>query len=235
MCTGFIKKGKDTVFGFNMDLPDGIWDFKIYPKKDMFYVGIKVNGKVYKTHGVNVKGQFANLPYMNAPECGQFRRGRKYYRLDLLVNNYISGKTDYQDVRNITETKMIVNLPECSMHALFGDSSGHMLLVEPGFKARELNGNYAVISNFPISVKPEDLVPEKYGWYGMDRYQKAEEILAKADDSFSLTEGMNVLEAVSQTRYAPTRVSFVYSVNTHTIRYALERNYTEAKEYQLSQ
>ena len=44
MCTGFIKKGNDVVFGFNMDLSDGLWDFKVYPKKDMFYVGFKVGG-----------------------------------------------------------------------------------------------------------------------------------------------------------------------------------------------
>ena len=234
MCTGFIKQGKDTIFGFNMDLPDGLWDFKVYPKKDMFYVGIKVNGKVYKTHGVNAKGQFANMPYMNAPECGKYRRGKDYRRLDLLVNDYISGKLDYQDVRKITETKIIVNVPECSMHTLFGDSNGHMLLVEPGFKAEEQTGDHSVISNFPILEKPENLVPENDGWYGVDRYQKAEDMLAKADASFGLTEGMKVLEAVSQTLYAPTRVSFVYSVNTHTVRYALERNYTDAKEYQLS-
>ncbi len=63
MCTGFIKRGRDIFFGFNMDLSDGLWDFQVYPKKDMFYVGIKVNGKVYKTHGVNSSGQFANMPY----------------------------------------------------------------------------------------------------------------------------------------------------------------------------
>ena len=74
MCTGFIKKGKDITFGFSMDLPDGLWDFKIYPKKDIFYIGIRVKGKIYKVHGVNSKGQFANMPYMNAPECRKYRK-----------------------------------------------------------------------------------------------------------------------------------------------------------------
>ena len=56
MCTGFIKKGKDITFSFSMDLPDGLWDFKIYPKKDIFYIGIRVKGTIYKVHGVNSKG-----------------------------------------------------------------------------------------------------------------------------------------------------------------------------------
>lgn len=234
MCTGFIKKGRDIIFGFNMDLPDGLWDYKVYPKKDMFYIGMKVNGRIYKVHGVNVQGQFANMPYMNAPERGQYRRGKEYRRLDLLVDDYISGKRDYPDILNIVQTHKTVNVPGCSMHTLFGDSKGHMLLVEPGFKAEELAGDHAVISNFPIQEKPESLVPEKYGWYGLDRFRTAGEMLRQAEEPFGLTEGMKVLEAVSQTQYAPTRVSFVYSVNTHTVRFALEREFAAAKEYRLS-
>ena len=76
MCTGFIKKGKDIVFGFNMDLPDGLWDFQVYPEKDVFYVGMKVNGRVWRSHGVNARGNFANMPYMNAPERGKIPEGR---------------------------------------------------------------------------------------------------------------------------------------------------------------
>ena len=234
MCTGFIKKGKDVIFGFNMDLPDGLWEFKVYPKKDMFYVGIRAKGRIYKTHGVNGRGQFANMPYMNAPERGQYQRGKTYRRLDLLVDDYISGKRDYADILNTVRTHRIVNAPDCSMHTLFGDAEGHMLLVEPGFPAEERSGDHAVISNYPILGRPEDLVPEKKGWYGMDRYRTAEELLRQADDSFGLDQGMKVLESVSQSRNAPTRVSFVYSVNTHILRYALERDYTNAKEYQLT-
>lgn len=233
MCTGFIRKGKDIIFGFNMDLPDGLWDFQVYPKKDMFYVGIRVGRKIYKVHGVNALGQFGNMPYMNDMERGKYRRGKEYRRLDLLVHNYIGGKLDYRSLLEEAGTHRIVNLPDCSMHTLFGDAQGHMLLAEPGFAAKELTGDYAVISNFPIQEKPEDLVPEKYGWYGMDRYRTAEEILRQAGGSFGLAEGMKVLEAVSQVQYAPTRVSFVYSVNTHMLRYALERDFAGAKEYRL--
>ncbi len=235
MCTGFIKRGGDIVFGFNMDLPDGLWDYRVCAKRDMFYVGIKARGRVYKVHGVNAKGQFGNMPYMNAPERGQYRRGRTYRRLDLLVNDYISGKLDYPELEAIVRTHSIVNVPDCSMHTLFGDAEGHMLLVEPGFQAEAQTGDYAVISNFPILEKPEDLVPEKYGWYGMDRYRIAEEMLRSADASFGIPEGMKVLEAVSQTQYAPTRVSFVYSVNTQTVCYAIERDFPGAKTYRLSE
>lgn len=233
MCTGFIKRGSDVIFGFNMDLPEGLWSFRVCPRKDMFFVGILFNGRLFKTHGVNAAGQFANLPYMNAPACGAFRRGRGFRRLDLLVNDYIAGKLDFQDLRDVTARSSVVNAPGCSMHSLFGDAAGRMFLVEPGFPARELTGDHAVISNFPIQGEPGALRPELACWYGEDRYQKAEEMLEKAGDEFGLTEGMEILEAVSQTAPAPTRVSFVYSVKTRTLRYALERNYEETVEYQL--
>lgn len=234
MCTGFIKKGKDVVFGFNMDLPEGLWDFKVYPRKDLFFIGMKVKGRVWKTHGVNAKGQFANMPYMNAPERGQYRRGRDVQRLDLLVNDYLAGRLDYDAARAITGAKQIVNVPMCSMHSLFGDAEGRMLLVEPGFSALELTGDYAVISNFPLQEALEKLDPKLEGWYGRDRQRKAEELLAQADEAFDLQQAMEVLQAVSQTQNAPTRVSFAYSVNSRSLRYALERDFAHAIEYQLS-
>ncbi len=233
MCTGFIKKGEDIVFGYNLDLPDELWDFRVCPKKDAFYVGIKVKGRIYKTHGVSARGQFAVLPYMNAPACGPYRRGRAYRRLDLLVNDYIAGKLDYRELRRVTGEKQIVNAPGCSMHALFGDAEGHMLLVEPGLGAAELPGDFAVVGNFPIRLDPALRDPALEAWYGVDRYQKAEALLAQADKTFGLAEGMRVLEAVSLSEGAPTRVSFVYSVRTQTLRWALDRNFAEAKEYRL--
>jgi hypothetical protein len=233
MCTGFIKKGKDIVFGFNMDLPDGLWDFQVYPEEHSFFVGMKVDGWVWKTHGVNALGNFANLPYMNAPERGQYQSGSEYQRLDLLVDGYLAGELDYAAVRRITEAKQIVNVPQCSMHSLFGDAEGRMLLVEPGFSALDLQGDFSVISNFPLQEDPKNLDPKLEGWYGRDRQRKAEELLATAGEAFDLQQAMEVLEAVSLTRNAPTRVSFAYSVNTRRLRYALERSFADAKEYQL--
>ena len=233
MCTGFIKKGKDIIYGFNMDMPDGLWDFKIYPEKDKFYIGIKYKGRVYKTHGVNANGQFGNMPYMNALDHGKYRRGKDFHRLDLLVNDYISGKINFNTIEDLCNESTIVNVPNCSMHSLFGDNKGNILLVEPGFNALKRLGNYAVISNFPILMDPESLDPKMMGWYGIDRYNKAEEMLKKSSDSFNLDDAMKVLESVSQDDIAPTKVSFVYSVNTNTVRYVINRDFKHINEYQL--
>ena len=233
MCTGFIHRGRDTVFGFNMDLGDGIWPYKVYTEPDGFYVGVMGQDQLYRIHGVNGNGQFANLPYMNAPELGQYAEGPDHYRIDQLVSDYIRGETTYSDVLNLVRTKKIVNLPNLSMHSLIGDADGHVLLVETGLGGKELTEKNAVISNFSLLQDPLEIRDEIRGWYGFDRYETVRSMLEEAGDDLSLSDGLKILKAAQQTQYAPTRVSFVYSVNRHTVEYVLEREWDQPQTYEL--
>ena len=79
MCTGFVYKGKDRICGFNMDLPDGVLDWKLMMDQECFYVGVHPSfqaellpagieeipdkylpcaGKYLRIHGVNRHGCF---------------------------------------------------------------------------------------------------------------------------------------------------------------------------------
>ena len=216
---GFIHRGDDIIYGFNFDIPDGMWDYKVYKERGAFYVGIKAGGRLYRVHGVTASGNFANLPYMNAPECGEYRRGKEFCRLDLLVDGYLRQKIDYDGVLETVKRRSVVNSPGCSMHSLFGDARGNMLLVEPGLGYREIKDKYALVCNFPIMQDKDSLHPELECWYGFDRYERAKEILDSSGGSFTLEDGMRVLGAAWQTEGAPTRVSFVYSVGTKTVVY----------------
>ncbi|MBQ7455477.1 MAG: hypothetical protein IJS53_03440 [Clostridia bacterium] len=220
MCTGFIYKGNDVIFGYNFDLTDGAWDFGVYPRKDMFFVGIKVNGRLYKTHGVNGNGQFGCLPYMNAPEYGAYRRGGR--RLDLLVNDYIGGKLDYDDALAAIQARPLVNAPGANLHALFGDAQGRMLLAEPGLGWREMREKYAAVTNFPLLLPSEKLNPALGGWYGVERRQTVCGLLEQAGENMGLEEAMEILRAARLTDGAPTRVSFAYSMRERAVLYALK-------------
>ena len=33
MCTGFVRKGKDLIYGFNLDIDPNVWSFDIYIKQ----------------------------------------------------------------------------------------------------------------------------------------------------------------------------------------------------------
>lgn len=39
MCTAFIHKGADVIFGFNMDINEGAFPYDVYATEDWFGVG----------------------------------------------------------------------------------------------------------------------------------------------------------------------------------------------------
>ena len=47
MCTGFMKKGEDLLYGFNLDIDPAVWTFSLYKNKEIFTVGIKVGSTLY--------------------------------------------------------------------------------------------------------------------------------------------------------------------------------------------
>lgn len=230
MCTAIAKKGNDTIFGYNLDIDPSVWNFKLRKTPTLFSVVIKVGSTSYCTHGVNNKGQFANLPYMNGAE-GSLGVGQNRYRLDLLVDRYIKGILLYDDVVKTVRLKTIVNLPNNSMHSLFGDKDGHILLVEPGLGFKEYKENFAVVSNFPLLVLPESFDNQ---FYGKDRYDKAVDVLSNSGKSFSVSEALSLLESVKQTGQWGTRLSFVYSKNENTVYYCEDGNFHDIHKWPLN-
>lgn len=229
MCTAIAKRGKDTLYGYNLDIDPAVWDYKLRKTPELFSVVIKVGSTSYCTHGVNSKGQFANLPYMNGEE-GTLGVGKNRYRLDLLVDRYIKGLLSYGDVLETVQSKTITNLPKCSMHSLFGDKDGHLLLVEPGLGHKEFKEDFAVVSNFPLLVIPGSF---DNPFYGKDRYDTATKVLAKSDETFSVSDALSLLESVKQTGQWGTKLSFVYSKNENAVYYCEDGNFDDIHKYQL--
>ena len=229
MCTGFIKKGNDLLFGFNLDIDPTVWNFKLFKTNDYFTIGIKVGTTLYFTHGVNKQGHFGNLPYMNAPEIGKYHRGKNDFRIDLLNDRYIKNLYSFEEVKAILQTKNLVNAPNCSMHSLIGDKEGHILLVEPGFGYQEVEENFAVITNFPLFKNVEKNNP----WFGIDRYDKATKILKASSPSFGPLDGLELLKQVKQEGPWATRVSFVYSKNEHCVYYVLNNDFNSIQKHVL--
>ena len=221
MCTGFIKKGNDIVFGYNLDIDPNVWNYGLYKTKDYFTVGIKVGSTLYFTHGVNKEGNFSNLPYMNGDESLNKPTSNKE-RIDLLTDRYIRNKFSYQDIEEIIKTKSIVNVKNGSMHSLIGDKEGHILLIEPGYGYKQIEGNYGIVTNFPLLTELDDY---SNPFYGKDRYDIADEILKNSTDDFSAKDGLRLLQAVKQEGKWGTRISFVYSHNEHTVYYCLDGDF----------
>lgn len=227
MCTGFVKKGNDLLFGFNLDIDPEVWSFGLYKNDDYFTVGIKVGKTLYFTHGVNKEGHFSNVPYMNDPEHGKYRAIKNRERIDLLTDRYIRNRYSYDDVLNVLKNKTIVNIPNGSMHSLLADADGHVLLIEPEYGYKEIHDNYAVISNFPHLTEIDH-----YEWYfGKDRYDKARDILKSAGDDFCAMDGVNLLRQVKQEGKWATRISFVYSKNENCVYYVMNNEFDKVEKH----
>lgn len=221
MCTAFAKKGNDLLFGYNLDINPKDWNFALYKTSNYFTVGIKVGSTLYFTHGVNRYGSFGNLPYMNG-EPFTPQKGAKRERIDLMVDKLIRNKYSFADVKEIVNTKTVVNIPRTTMHSLFANSEGEMLIVEPGYDCRDVKENYALLTNFPIFADIEDY---SNPFYGKDRYDTAKKILSSSGDDFSVADALALLCAVKQTGEWGTRISFVYSRNENKVYYCLDGDF----------
>lgn len=259
MCTAFVSKGKDRICGFNMDLPD-VMDWKLFMDDACFYVGLLPTvrpdllpagmkeypeeylpcaGEYLRLQGVNRFGSFGNqlnaLSFSRAP----FEISADTVPLYTLVDRFLAGKINLDAIIQTAREKRIVNLPgaaaglpDPAMHSLLSDREGRILMLEPGNGYAEIRESYAVMSNFPMLILPTDLTEERFGYYGMDRYQTAVRMIEAAGSDLCPENALAILSAVRQEQYAPTRVSFVYSQNENKVYYTLEREFAHIRTHQ---
>ena len=223
MCTAIAKKGNDIIYGFNLDIDPSVWNFDLYKTKRYFTVGITVGSTTYFTHGVNADGQFSNVPYMNG-EPFIPPKGSKRMRIDLMTDRYIRGKYSFEDIERIISERVPVSIPAATMHSLIGNRNGDLLIVEPGYGYRKVDGDHAVITNFPVLADLEDY---SNPFYGKDRFDRAESVLSESGPDFSVKDALMLLGQVKQTGQWATRISFVYSVNENAVHYCLNGDFSK--------
>ena len=104
------------------------------------------------------------------------------------------------------------------------------------FRAREINRiiltRPAVEAGEKLGFLPGDLTPEKFGYYGVDRYETALNMIGKAGEGFTTEDALAVLDAVKQVQWAPTQVSFVYSQNENRVYYTLQHDFNHIRIHQ---
>lgn len=241
MCTAFVRSGKDIISGFNMDINPEAFEYDIYANSKEFFVGLKTpleSNTIIKIHGVNSKGNFANqlnnMDFYKAP----YEEFANSLSIDRIVDDYISDKITFDDIKTIADTREItqipngaVDMPTIAFHSLITDKEGRIMLLEPGNGYSVIKEKYAVLSNFSMIELPKDLTNEKYGYYGKDRYDIAMDCLRNSSDEFSVFDGLSILKKVKQVRNWATRVSFVYSRNENSVYYCTEGNFDDIDKH----
>lgn len=230
MCTRFVYNGDDTITGFNFDIDLAVWDHKLLFDENRFGIGIKMPDGIYHMfHGVHAGGNAGTLLYVHengkAAACGTPDRVMISDLAECYIKNELTFDTALKTVRN----REIVYAPDATMQAMLSDSKGRALIVEPGIGFRlEEKQRYSLITNYSL-LDPESTRP--YIVPGDDRYERAKEVLERADDGFSVEDAFALLHKVRQEGLWATRVSFVYSARQDRVYYALNNNFSNIREH----
>jgi len=141
--------------------------------------------------------------------------------MDLLL-----GRKTFGDIRKIAETESVCSVPGVTFQSQLSDRDGNVLQIIPGQCHKYLEKpQYSVMTNF----SPFKGDSEKHPWMGLDRYQKAVEMLESADKAFDTGACFDILKCTAQTA-CPTVVSMAFDAGDRTVYWCENREWSAIKE-----
>ena len=229
MCTSFVLNKKNTIVGFNLDILD--MEYKVDANDDGVFIMINDAKEGWMPlFGVNKNGGFVGMP-----TCWPYdsRSDQKSFDEINIINldiDYLLGKKTLNEIKEIVENNKIVSVPGLTFQSQISDKDGNVIQIVPGqgyvYKKKP---KYMIMTNF----SPFKGDKEKHPWMGLDRYNKAKEILENSKDDFNYLDGLNLLKEVSQ-QVCPTVVSLVYDAFDNCVYWCLNQNYSDINKCKMS-
>ena len=224
MCTSIISNRKKTIVGWNLDILD--MEYRVTPSVYGVYIEIldKTEGWM-PLFGANRNGDFVGMPTC-WPHDARSDPKEGGQNVILLNIDLLTMKKSFADIRKTAENEPVYSIPGVTFMSSLSDKNGNVLQIVPGqgykYFERPL---YKVLTNF----SPFKGDSEKHPWMGLERYNKAEQMLREADDDFSVDDCFNILKEVSQT-VCPTVVSMVFDVTEKKVYWCEDRNFEKRNE-----
>jgi hypothetical protein len=254
MCTGFVRKGKDIITGFNFDMNIGGMDYCPVIEKDRVFLGMRFSPQVLDmmptvirpkngirliqgvSAGGHVAGQLMNMNFSKIPAAFE----PDMLTNDMLTDLFVTDRYSGSQLVELLGKRQVCNIPgdngtSVALHSLFIDPDGNIVFVEPGNGYAVIREQYFTVTNFSILEPPMDLNEEQFGFYGVDRYRKSLNILKNSTDDFTVADGLKLLNEVKQTGEWGTRFSFVYSRNEDSVYYCAEGQFDCVKVHRFAQ
>jgi len=223
MCTSIVVNKSKTIVGFNFDNPG--WKYKIFVNSSAFYIAVLADVSFWDPIiGCNFRGDFVNLPGMNpGVKDGEYVEGRGHFFIDRENAKVLMGKRTFMELAELVKTNPIINEPGCSLQAQDSDAEGNVLQIFPGLGYRFISKPaFSVLTNFQLMNEEK----EHHPWAGVDRYDRANQILKYATADFGVKDMFAILKAVCQpSGGAPTAVSLVFDVTKRTIYWCENREW----------
>ena len=228
MCTSIVINKRKTIVGFNLDLLK--MEHRVRPTDDGVYIEVNdITEGWMPLFGANNRGDFVAMPTCWPFDPRSNPTSDKCINIINLDIDLLLKKRTFEELRNIVKTESICSVPGLTFMSALSDKNGNVLHIVPGQGVEYYEKpEYKILTNF----SPYKQDKEKHDWMGWDRYNKAEEMLKNADDSFDVSDCFEVLKAVSQT-VCPTVVSMVYDASENVVYWCEDRSWGDVKEKKL--
>ena len=228
MCTSIVVNKKKTIAGLNLDILDMVWRVRNDDGQGVYIEIDDAKEGWMPLFGCNCRGDFVSMPtcWPFDPRSNPAADEVNIINLDI---DLLLQKRTLAEIRKHVENNPVCSVPGLTFMGALSDSEGNVLHIIPGqgfiyYQKPE----YKILTNFSPFKKETEMHP----WMGLDRYEKAEEMLKDAKDDFDVKDCFEVLKAVSQ-EACPTVVSMVYDIETRTAYWCEERNYEQINKVML--
>ena len=212
MCTSIVSNRKKTIVGWNLDILD--MEYRVVVEEDKVYIAILDEKEGWMPlFGANAKGDFVAMPTCWPFDDRSDPKSADVHNIIMLDIDLLLGKRTLDELKNIAKHESICSVPGVTFQAQLSDKNGNVLQIIPGqgYQYKE-HPVYSVLTNFSPLKETE----EKHPWMGLDRYEKAVEILEAAEDHFDVEDCIHLLKCTSQT-VCPTVVSMVFDVKENMV------------------
>ncbi len=230
MCTSIVINRKKTIVGFNLDILN--MEHRVRPTDEGVYIEINDAKEGWMPlFGANNRGDFVAMP-----TCWPFDKRsnpvnetcRNIIMLDI---DLLLKKKTFDEIKDIVKSEMIYSIPGVTFMSALSNKNGDVLHIVPGQGSEYYEKpEYKIMTNF----SPYKQDKEKHDWMGLDRYNKAEEMIKNSNDNFDIKDCFNILKEVSQTM-CPTVVSMVFDVMDNVVYWCENKKWDVIKQKELQE
>lgn len=224
MCTSIVTNFKKPVIGWNLDLLNMQWKVETSNDNVSIYILDAKEGWL-PLFGVNNRGDFVAMPTCYPFDNRSNKKSENQINLLNLDIDILTKKKTINEALELAKKNLICSVDGITFQAQISSKQGNSLIIVPGQGYKYLvKPKFFVLTNF----SPFKMDKELHPWMGLDRYNKAMEMLKNSSIDFSINDMFSILKATSQ-EICPTIVSMVFDASENTLYWCERREWNNIK------
>ena len=224
MCTSIVTNFKKPIIGWNLDLLNMQWKVETSNDNVSIYILDAKEGWL-PLFGVNNRGDFVAMPTCYPFDNRSNKKSENQINLLNLDIDILTKKKTINEALELSKKNLICSVDGITFQAQISSKQGDSLIIVPGQGYKYLvKPKFFVLTNF----SPFKMDKELHPWMGLDRYNKAMEMLKNSSIYFSINDMFSILKATSQ-EICPTIVSMVFDASENTLYWCERREWNNIK------